>query len=105
MPEQTMLAARNKALAVTAAGYADSDVVRVDVMDGRPLGMMNGKKKKGRGEDDPTATLGVLVNVCQLEMGLIAAQSKSVRGSSVAMRKEKQMKRTMEKAGSAANTT
>ncbi|KAJ3083346.1 hypothetical protein HK102_001118 [Quaeritorhiza haematococci] len=73
MPEQIMLAApvnrRNEALAVTAAGHADSDVVMVDVMDGHPL--------------------GVLVNVCRLETGLIAAQSKSADGSNVATRKKK----------------
>ncbi|KAJ3060370.1 hypothetical protein HK102_009511, partial [Quaeritorhiza haematococci] len=94
MPKQQMLAAR-----------ADPDVLMVDVMDGHPLGMMNGRKEKRGEDDDSTATSGVLVNACRLETGLIAAQSKSVDGSNVAMRKKKEMKRTMENIGNAANAT
>ncbi|KAJ3090455.1 hypothetical protein HK102_003708, partial [Quaeritorhiza haematococci] len=94
MPEQQMLAAR-----------ADPDALMVDVMDGHPLGMMNGRKEKRREDDDSTVTSGVLVNVCRLETGLIAAQSKSVDGSNVAMRKKKEMKRTMENIGNASNAT
>ncbi|KAJ3071301.1 hypothetical protein HK102_006468 [Quaeritorhiza haematococci] len=111
MTKQTMLAAlanrRNEALTVAAARYADPEEFMVDMMDGRPLGMrMNGRKEEevDAGEDnDPMATSGVLVNVCQLETGLIAAQSKSACGSSAATKKEKEMKRMMEvKAKSAA---